>query len=98
MAGRYFLGRWKLRSFIFEKKTEDGSESTIVYPNKFNGEKTEKTEKVRDRKLSEKAEKLGEGEQTEKTVKTMEEEGVKIPDEKRNSNQNSEPVVTAETA
>lgn len=98
MAGRYFPGRWKLRPFVFEKKAEDGDESTTVNPNKSNGEKIEKTEKARDKKLPEKAEKSWEGEQAKKTAKSMEEEGVKIADEKRNPNQNSEPVVSAETA
>ena len=98
MAGRYFPGRWKLRPFVFEKKAEDGDESTTVNPNKSNGEKIEKTEKARDKKLPEKAEKSWEGEQAKKTAKSMEEEGVKIADEKRNPNQNIEPVVSAETA
>ncbi len=95
MAGRYFPNRWKLRPFVFEIISNTGDESSAENPNKPNGEKIEKMEKTRNRKLSEKS---GDGEQSEKPVKYTKEEGEKKSDEKRNPNPNSEPVASAETA
>ena len=84
MAGRYFPGRWKLRSFVFEKeKTSD--EKMPDGMKKADGEKVpEKTAKARD------------GKQSEKIRKPIKEEGEKKTDDESGSNQNSEPVAPAE--